>query len=210
MASADFFDLEVFGQGGHGASPHLAIDPITVAAQLLLGLQQVVRASVPPDHAAVLTIGEILAGTARNVIPETAMMRGSLRTLRASDRQALLERLHHYVEQITAAHRARGELRLVGSPCPPLVNHAAPSAHVHRCAAGELGEGCVIGGEPVLASDDMSLFLEERPGCYFRVGAAPPGREPPAHHSAAFDIDEAGLSIGARVAGCVLLGALEA
>jgi amidohydrolase len=208
MASADFFDVEVFGAGGHGASPHLAVDPISVAAHLLLGLQEVVRATVPTDHAAVLTVGEIAAGTARNVIPDTAIMRGSLRTLSAADRRVLLERLHHYVASIAAAHRARAELRLVGLPCPPLVNHELPAAHVHRCAANELGDGCVTAGDPVLASDDMSLFLERRPGCYFRVGAAPPGREPPAHHSAVFDIDEGALAVGARVAASVLLGAL--
>jgi amidohydrolase len=208
MASADLFELEVTGRGGHGASPHLAIDPIVVSAHLVIGLSQVVTAAVAPDDAAVVTIGEVAAGTAPNIIPERAVMRGSLRALRSADRRVVLERLEAYARSLAAAHRARAALRLVGEPCPALVNHDGPTAHVHRCAAGELGAACVVAGRPVLASDDMSVFLGQRPGCYFRVGAAPPGREPPPHHSSEFDLDEAGLAVGARVAATVLLGSL--
>jgi amidohydrolase len=208
MASADFFELEVTGRGGHGASPHLAIDPIAVSAHLVIGLSQVVTAAVAPDDAAVVTIGELVAGTAPNIIPERAVMRGSLRALRRDDRRVVLERLEAYATSLAAAHRARAALRLVGESCPPLVNHGGPTERVHRCAAGELGAACVVPGRPVLASDDMSVFLEARPGCYFRVGAAPPGRAPPPHHSSDFDLDEAGLAIGARVAASVLLGSL--
>jgi len=208
MASADSFDIEVTGRGGHGADPHLAIDPIAIAAHLVIGLQQVVRAAVSPSDAAVLTIGELLAGTARNVIPETAVMRGSLRALRADDRRRVLDRLARYIEGVAAAHRGTAALRSVGDGCPPLVNHTAQVAHVERCAGAELGDGCIDHGASVMASDDMSLFLEQRPGCYFRVGAAPVGRAPAPHHSPQFEIDEASLAIGARVAATVLLDAL--
>jgi amidohydrolase len=209
MASADFLEIEVNGRGGHGASPHLAVDPIAIAAQILVGLQQVVTSVVPAQRAAVLTIGQLAAGAAPNIIPAQAFMRGSLRALHAHDRRELLERLAAYVQAIAAAHRAQASLRTLGASCPPLVNHAQPTALVCGCAGAELGAASVEAGEPVLASDDMSLFLEQRPGCYFRVGAAPDGRPSQPHHSADFEIHEGGLGVGARVAASVLLHALQ-
>jgi len=208
MASADFLEIEVRGRGGHGASPGQAVDPIAVAAQILVGLQHVVREAVADPSVALLTIGEFFSGSAPNIIPELAFMRGSVRALRASDRRELLARLDAYVASVAAASHARASVRALDAHCPPLVNHDAQTALVHRCASAELGASCVEAGEPVLASDDMSLFLEQRPGCYFRVGAAPADRAPPAHHAADFDIDEASLEVGARVAASVLLDAM--
>jgi amidohydrolase len=210
MASADFLEIEVTGRGGHGASPHLAVDPIAIAAQILLGLPQVVTSTVPALHAAVLTIGQFSAGGAPNIIPERAVLRGSLRALRARDRQTLLERIAGYVQSIARAQRGTASLRNLGEGCPPLVNHEHQTRLVCGCAGDELGDAHVGPGEPVLASDDMSLFLEQRPGCYFRVGAAPQGRPSPPHHSPDFEIDEGGLGIGARVAASVLLHAMQA
>lgn len=209
MASADFLEIEVTGRGGHGASPHLAVDPIAIAAQIVIGLQQLVTGTVPALHAAVLTIGQFSAGTAANIIPERAFLKGSLRTLRSRDRRELLERLGAYVQAVAAAQRARASLQTVGGGCPPLVNHERQTALVCGCARAELEADGVVSGEPVLASDDMSLFLEQRPGCYFRVGAAPEGRTPPPHHSPDFEIHEGGLGVGARVAASVLLHALD-
>src|SRR5262249_5465900 len=114
MASADFLEIEVTGRGGHGASPHLAVDPIAIAAQILLGLSQVVTSTVPALHAAVLTIGQFTAGGAPNIIPERAVLRGSLRTLRARDRQTLLERIAAYVQAIASAQRGKASLRSLG------------------------------------------------------------------------------------------------
>ena len=209
MASADVLEIEVRGRGGHGASPHLAVDPIAIAAQILLGLPQVVTSTVAAQHVAVLTIGQLTAGAAPNIIPELARMRGSLRALREDDRRLLLERIATYVQAVAAGHRAHGAVHAVGGCCPPLVNHGDQTALVHTCASSELGAAAVDAGEPVLASDDMSLFLERRPGCYFRVGAAPEGRAQAPHHSPDFEISEGSLAVGARVAASVLLHALE-
>jgi amidohydrolase len=209
MASADLLEIEVKGRGAHGAYPHLAVDPIAIAAQILVGLQQVVTSTVPALHAAVLTIGQFSAGTAANIIPEQAVLRGSLRTLRSQDRDALLERLATYVQAVASAQGGRASLQMLGGWCPPLVNHERQTALVCGCVGAELGAAAVASGEPVLASDDMSLFLEQRPGCYFRIGAAPDGRPPPPHHSPEFEIHEGGLQVGARVTASVLLRALE-
>jgi len=209
MASADFLEIEVIGSGGHGAYPHLSVDPIPIAAQILLGLQQLVAGTVPAQRSAVLTIGQFTAGTAHNIIPERALLKGSLRTLSARDRRELLERIGAFVHGIAAAQRARATLQTLGAGCPAVVNHEAQTALVCGCARSELDPAAVVPGEPVLASDDMSLFLEQRPGCYFRVGAAPAGRPPPPHHSPDFEIHEGGLAVGARVAASVVLHALQ-
>jgi amidohydrolase len=209
MASADFIEVEVTGRGGHGASPHLAVDPIAIAAHILVGLQHAVTSTVPAQRAAVLTIGQFIAGTAPNIIPEAALMRGSLRTLSSVDRRELLERIASIAEGVAHGQRGRATVRTVGGCCPPLSNHERQTELVRACAEAELGSGLVEAGEPVLASDDMSLFLEQRPGCYFRVGAAPVGGPGPAHHSPKFEINEGSLLVGARVAASVLLHALQ-
>jgi amidohydrolase len=207
MAAADVLEIEIRGRGGHGASPGQIVNPITVAAQLLVGLSGVVDSVVPGSDRALLSIGQVIGGTAFNIIPDVIRMRGSLRTLRADDRTELLARLEQYVQRLVAEQRATAVVRSLGC-CPALVNHREPTALVHRCAADEVGAEHVVPGVPVMASDDMALFLAERPGCYFRVGCGPAGTSPPPHHSPDFAIDEAGLAVGAGVAASVLVTAL--
>lgn len=208
MASADFLEIEIRGRGGHGADPSQTVSPIAIAAELLAGLPRLVSDALGPDHTATLTICQLAAGTAPNIIPELATMTGSLRALDPGDRRALLDHLARTVKETAAGSGGRGVLR-TPSCCPPLVNHEAQTAHVHACASAIVGDAAVEAGAPVLASDDMSLFLQERPGCYFRVGAALPGRPELPHHSAEFDIDEGALTVGARVAAAAILGAMR-
>ncbi len=205
MAAADVLEIEVHGRGGHGATPQLTVDPLAVAAQLLVGLQQVIDEG-RRDHA-LLSIGQVIGGTAFNIIPDLIEMRGSLRTLRSADRNELLERLKRYVETVAAEQRARAVIRTIGC-CPSVCNAEAQTTHVHACASIEVGADHVDRGDPVMASDDMALFLAARPGSYFRVGGAPAGGPVP-HHSALFEIDDAALGVGARVAAAVLLGAMR-
>ena len=208
MASADFIDIEVRGRGGHGAMPHLAVDPIAVAAHILVGLQQLVRGVVPAQEAAVLSIGQFAAGSAPNIIPETALLRGSLRALRERDRRALLDRLRPFCAAVASSFGAGAEVRQIGGCCPALSNHDAETDRARGVLAEELGEP-IASGKAILASDDMSLFLERVPGCYFRVGASRPGRkDAPPHHSPAFEIDDACLAVAARAGAAILLHCL--
>jgi amidohydrolase len=209
MASADFFDVEVRGKGGHGAYPHLSIDPITVAANILLGMQNLVSREIAAQETAVLTVGQIVAGTKHNIIPATAVMRGSLRTFNPVVRDQVVERLGAFVTNIAHAYQAEAHLTFQGDGCPTVVNHAAQSTFVHQCAVDELGREAVQDGIMVMASDDMSLFLEKRPGCYFRVGIAPVDGAPHPHHAPEFEMNEAGLPVGLRVALNVMLSALR-
>ncbi len=207
MASADFFDIEIEGKGGHGAYPHLSIDPITVAANMLLGMQNLVSREVAAQETAVLTVGQIVAGTKHNIIPASATMRGSLRTFNGDVRNQIIERLGTYLSNMAQAYEAEAHLSFMGDSCPAVVNHEKESEFVRTCCIHELGAGSVSDGSPTMGGDDMSLFLQARPGCYFWVGIAPDGRPRP-HHAPEFEMNEDGLPVGLRVGLNVMLNAL--
>jgi len=209
MASCDFFEIVVTGQGGHGAMPHLSVDPMTAAANIVLGLKHLVSHEVSAQETAVLTVGQILCGTKGNIIPETATMRGTIRAFDDPVREQLRERLGAYAADIARAYRAEARVRFEGGATPSVVNHAAQSEFVRQCAVSVLGEGAVNEGQPVMASDDMSLFLRARPGCYFRVGIQPTHGRPAPHHAPEFEMEEDGLPVGLAVALSVMRRALE-
>jgi amidohydrolase len=208
LASADAFTVEVRGTGGHGAMPHLSIDPITAAANILLGMQALVSREIPAQETAVLTVGQIVSGTKGNVLPDRAIMRGTIRAFEPAVRDHLVSRLGVFVSHIARAYRAEAEMRLDGSSCPAVVNHPAQTARVRECAAAEMGAAVVTEGRVAMASDDMSLFLRERPGCYFRVGIAPATGPARPHHAPEFEMNEAGLPVGLRVGLAVMRSAL--
>jgi amidohydrolase len=208
MASADFFNVHITGRGGHGAYPHLSIDPITAAANILLGMQNLVSREISAHETAVLTVGQILGGTKHNIIPATAVMRGSLRTFNEAVRGQIKGRLAEFAAGIAAAYRTEARLTYEGDGCPAVVNHAKETAFVRECATAELGAEALNPGPPVMASDDMSLFLQQRPGCYFRVGVAPAGGGPYPHHAPEFQMNEDGLPVGLRLGLSVMLNAL--
>jgi len=210
MASADAFAVEVRGRGGHGAYPHLSVDPVTAAAHILIGMQHLVAKEVSAQETAVLTVGQIQAGTKNNIIPASAVMRGTLRTFDERVRGQILERLGAFAADLARAYRAEARLELGGMRCPTVVNHEAETSFVRACAAADLGEDAVRPGQPVMASDDMCYFLRERPGCYFRVGIAPAHGRPAPHHAPEFEMNEDGLPVGLRVALGVMLNALAA
>src|SRR6266852_7498323 len=118
MASADVFTVEVRGTGGHGAMPHLSIDPITAAANILLGMQTLVAREVPAQDTAVLTVGQIVSGTTGNIIPDRAIMRGTIRAFEQSVRDHLVSRLGAFAADIAKAYRAQAITRFDGGSCP--------------------------------------------------------------------------------------------
>jgi hippurate hydrolase len=204
LASCDYFTVEIKGQGGHGAMPHLSVDPMTAAANILLGMQTIVAREVPAQDTAVMTIGQIVCGTKGNIIPETATMRGTVRAYDERVREQLKQRLATYSEHVARAYRAEARVRWEGGSCPACVNHEAETAIVHQCAASVLGDDKVDAGERWMPSDDMSLFLNARPGSYFRVGVRPTDNRPHPHHAPEFEMNEDGLEVGLRVALAVM------
>lgn len=210
MASCDYFEVAITGKGGHGAMPHLSVDPMTAAANIVLGLKHLVSHEVPAQDTAVLTVGQIVCGTKGNIIPETAIMRGTIRTFSDAVREQLCTRVAAYAADIARAYRAEAQVRLAGGSTPTVVNHDRETALVRRCAARVVGEDNVSEGRLVMASDDMSLFLRARPGCYFRAGIQPADGRPAPHHAPEFEMDEDGLLPALEVGLTVLREALAA
>ena len=166
---------------------------------LLVTVFGLVSGSLAAQEAAVLTIGQVESGNKHNIIPEGAVLRGSIRTFKQQVRDQLVERLGAFASRIAQAYRAEAQLHLVGDYCPPVENDVDQTERVRLGAVAEMGEEAVSEGIPIMGSDDMSLFLQERPGCYFRVGAGFPG-ETITHHQPMFRIDEAALAVGLRLA----------
>jgi len=207
MASADAFEIEVRGKGGHGAMPHLSVDPMTAAANIVLGVKHLVSHEVAAQETAVVTVGQIVSGTKGNIIPETAIMRGTIRTFDDRIREQLRTRLTAFAADVARAYRAEARVRFEGGATASVVNPEAESEFVRRCAAEVVGEANVHAGRPVMASDDMSMFLRARPGCYFRVGIQPASGPAP-HHAPEFEMNEDGLPVGLAVALNVMRRAL--
>src|ERR671937_2718696 len=137
MASGDGFNVEVTGKGGHGAYPHLSVDPMTAAAHILIGMQSLVTKEVAAKETVVLSVGQLVAGTKNNIIPDKAVMRGTLRTFNLDVREQMLGRLQSFVADMARAYRAEARLGLTMG-CPPVINPPRETELVHQCAVDEL------------------------------------------------------------------------
>lgn len=201
MAGAVEFDLTVRGRGGHGAIPHETVDPVLAASQCVVALQSVVARTVSPLEPAVVTVASFHAGSAHNVIPEAAELRG---TLRAFD-PALLEALPGTVERVVAgvcsAMGAEHEWRY-RVECVPTVNDPALAEAVRSAAVEVVGDARVHADPSVrtMAAEDFGDLLARVPGCYFFVGCGNPekGMVHP-HHSPRFDLCEDSLPVAVEV-----------
>jgi amidohydrolase len=205
-AAAELFEIELTGQGAHGAYPHMGRSPLLAAAHLAVALQSLVSQEVAAAETAVLSLGYLKAGERPNIIPDRALLGGSLRTLSETVRHTLKTRIEQVAQGIAGACRVQASVRF-GPGCMPVHNEPRHTELARHCARAVLGPSAVHDSEPSLASDDMSVFLEARPGCYFRAGIGPEVGPPPAHHSPEFSMNEAGLLPAARVALRILLSA---
>jgi amidohydrolase len=195
FASSDRFDIELVGQGGHGAMPEKAIDPIVGAAELISLMQTLASREVAPRQPVVVTIGSLHAGTTFNVIPARAYLQGTVRAFDESVRRELPGRIERLVGGLCSALRL--EYRFAYHWIyPTTVNDPAVNDLVRKTAARVVGAANVVDPhEIVMWSEDMSFMQQERPGAYFLIGArGTNAREP--HHSARFDVDERALQVG--------------
>ena len=209
LAAADYFAIEVKGRGGHGALPHQTIDPIPVAAHIVLGMENLIAREVPARESAVLTIGQVSAGSTHNIIPALATIRGTLRTLNPELRKHLKERAPRFVSSLAQAFQTQAELKYEGEAIPAVINDDLEAARVRRMAVSVVGNGAVSDADAGMTSDDMGVFLEKRPGCYFWAGIGPTGGTPSPHHSPDFTMNEDGLMPALRVALAVVHDALR-
>src|SRR5205807_7178884 len=185
FASADRITMTVKGKGGHAAMPETTVDPIVISAYIVTALQTLISRETSPLSPAVITIGKIQAGTAFNIIPETAEMEGTMRAFNAEHRTKLRRRIREIAQGITIAMGGSCEVEIFDG-CPPCVNDAKMTEIVREAATAAVGEKEVDDSEDVMTagSDDMACFLEAVPGCYFIVGAKneEKGANYPHHH----------------------------
>lgn len=202
LASADRIQLTITGRGGHASAPHLALDPITVAAELIVALQLMVTRRVDIADPVVLTITRLDAGTTNNIIPERAVLEGTIRTLSAENRQAMRDRLRQVAEGVCAAHGATVAIE-IDPGFPVTVNDPGFTALARGVAEAVLGPGRIIDmSAPIMGAEDFSYVLEQVPGAMCFLGAMPEGADPEtvAHnHSNRVIFDEASMAAGAAV-----------
>ncbi|WP_172381952.1 M20 family metallopeptidase [Streptomyces sp. MNP-20] len=208
LAAHDTLRVTVHGRGGHASAPHRALDPVPVACEIVQALQTMVTRTVHVFDPAVVTIGRIEAGTTTNIIPETAELHGTLRTLTPATRQLLRENVARVAHHVAAAHGATAEVELPEG-YPPVVNDPDRTAAARAAATALLGPGRVHElAEPVMGAEDFSYVLERVPGAMAFLGACPPGTSPdeaPDIHCNRVVFDEGAMAVGSAVHAAVAL-----
>lgn len=199
LAFADTFRIEVHGRGGHAASPHETVDPIVVAAQVVTNLQHLVSRTLDPLDQGVVSVTRISGGTAKNVIPESVELLGTLRTFRPETKAELVAGMERILRGVSEAHAATFSFQFEDG-YPAVVNDAEVAAVVEGAVRAELGEQAVTTIAPVMGGEDFAAYLQRAPGAFFVVGAGneATGAHFP-HHHPRFAIDEAALKDGIAV-----------
>ena len=212
MAAADALRVRVTGRGGHASAPHDALDPVPAAAAMVGALQTALTRRVDAQHAAVLTIAKIMAGTTNNVIPETAIMEGTLRTLAEPVRTLLHEELRRVCRHTALAYGCSAAVEIEPG-YPVTVNDEAAARRVSEVAGAVLGPTRVATmPAPIMGAEDFSYVLQRVPGALAFLGACPPRVDPataPPNHSNRVVFDEAAMPAGAAVYAALALDALR-
>jgi amidohydrolase len=209
-AAADFFEITVTGKGGHAAYPHTAVDATLVAAHILVALQTLVSRETDPLETAVVTAGKLVAGTATNIIPQTAVLSGTVRTYAPAVRDHIEQRMSELAAGIARGFRAEADaVYLRGYPA--MYNDPTASDLARRVAEELLGADNVFDAPPSMAGEDMAFVAERVPTCMLGLGVANPERGIiyPPHHPR-FDADEDALAVGVRVMSGIALRYLGA
>ena len=196
-SAQDDFNIVIHGKGGHGSQPHLTVDPLVTGSQLVVNLQQIVSRRVDPLQAAALTVGSFISGGATNVIPDRAIIKGTVRTFDEEARGIIEEALENVTKATCSANGARVDYEYI-KDCPSIYNDPSETKRVVEVARGLFGEENLITGIPMMGSEDFAFYQKEIPGVYFLVGGRM--KEEDAvypHHHPKFNVDErAMINIG--------------
>ncbi len=208
LASADEFRVTVRGAGGHASMPHDATDPVPVACEIVTAFQTMVTRRVPAFDPAVLTVTEVRAGTAFNVIPETALCHGTIRAVSDASRELVLAGLQQVAEHVAKAHGCTAQVEWLDCHYPVTVNDEAAAERTLGVAAALIGEGGVARmPNPVMGAEDWSYVLQRVPGSMAFLGGAPRGVAHPApNHSNRMVLDEAAMTTGIALHAAMALG----
>jgi len=208
MASADEFKITVRGRGGHASMPHHASDPIPIAAEIVTALQTMVTRRVDAFDPAVVTVAKLRAGTTHNVIPESAALWGTIRTVSASTREAVAADIERVASGIAAAHGATAEVHINHS-YPVTVNHEGAARFALDTAGMLLGPKLALEiPQPVMGAEDWSYVLEEVDGAMAFLGTRPKGVAPhevAPNHSNRMVLDEGAMATGIATYSAVAL-----
>jgi len=199
FASSDRFRIEVAGKSVHGAQPHMGIDPVPIAAEMVQALQLIVSRQIDGRQPRVLTIGRIEGGTRFNIVADHVTMEGTLRTHDAAVRAEIKSRMARTVKGVAEAHGTTATLRFLDEGNPPVVNDAALARGVGIPALRRVfGEGAVR-VEPQMVAEDFPFFGQKAPYFYFLLGTRNDAKGiASVNHTATFDVDEDALPLGVR------------
>jgi amidohydrolase len=197
-ASSDSIEITVEGKGGHGAAPHLSVDPVFVASQFVVAVQQVVSRNIDPIEPAVVTIGAFNGGTTHNVIPSRVRLLGTVRAFDAEVRAKMSERIERVLRGVCESAGATYEFTYLWR-YPVTSNDVEQTRYARALAERVVGAEHVAEVPKLMGAEDFSFFAERVPACFFTIGSN--GGEDSAfpHHHARFDIDESALETGVRM-----------
>jgi amidohydrolase len=210
MAGAELFTIKIMGKGGHGAVPHLTIDPIVAASQIVTALQSITSRNVAPLQSAVVSVTTIHSGTAFNVIPQEAELTGTIRTFDLDVRKKVLERFDQIVRGIGEAMGCQVDID-VERISPAVINDDSVSERVQETAHQLLSDSTIdITPYMTMGAEDMAFMQEKVPGCYFFVGSNNQAKHLDyAHHHPKFDFDEEALVRGAALMAAAAMDVLK-
>jgi amidohydrolase len=202
FASSNEFRITIRGTGAHAAMPHLGIDPVPIACQMVQAFQTIISRNKRPIDAGVISVTIVRAGEANNVIPTSCELQGTVRTFTIEVLDMIEERMRHTAEGICRAFGASCEFNFHRN-YPPTINHPDETAFVHDLLGTLVGADNVKEFEPTMGAEDFSYFLREKPGCYFLIGngdgshrSAGHGGGPCMLHNASYDFNDELIAVG--------------
>ena len=203
MASTSEFKITIRGKGSHAAMPHMGIDPVPIACQVVQGFQSIVSRNKKPLDAGVISVTMIHAGEASNVVPDACELQGTVRTFTTEVLDLIERRMRQVAEHTCAAHEARCEFELVRN-YPPTVNSPAEAAFARQVMVDILGEDKVLAQEPTLGGEDFAYMLQAKPGAYCFIANGDGGHRDMGHgagpctlHNPSYDFNDALIPLGA-------------
>jgi hippurate hydrolase len=192
MAAADEITITIEGRGGHAAMPHQGVDPVVAGAQIVLALQTIASRNVDPLDPCVVSVTQFHAGTANNIVPQSAWLNGTTRTLKPGTRDMVERRIHEIAAGLASAAGAEARVEYRRN-YPPTINHPAQTDFAAAVARKVAGDSCVdTNAVPVMGAEDFSFMLEARPGAFIFLGN---GDSAKLHHPA-YDFNDAALPYG--------------
>lgn len=199
MAASETFTLHLTGKGGHGASPHMTIDPVLTTAHVITALQSIVSRNVDPLKTAVVSATSISGGDAFNVIPQDVTVKGTIRTFDSKVRAIVLDRFNQIATGVAESMGCQIEID-IKSITPAVINDPRITSGVLDTTSKYFGEYTINRHEITMGSEDMAYMMDDIPGCYIFIGSNNPekGLDAP-HHNPRFDIDERALPLGAAL-----------